>query len=162
MAIRTRRTSLYYIDPDTDEIVTVGCATSIEGLSAPRDQMDKSCLEDDDAQFEGGIKRPGQMSVVVNFDTGDDSHLKINALHDSGVTVQWAIGWGDGPDAPAALVPPTLNSVNEFDFPDTRSFTTQAGYVADVSFSFALNAYVVGSIAVQMSGPKLIYPRTAT
>lgn len=162
MAVRTRRSSLYFIGEDSSGaiVVTVGCATAINGLSAPRDQLEKTCLEDDDAQFEGGVKRPGVMSVTLNFDPSDQSHLELAELHDSGETVQWAVGWGDGPDAPAALVPPTLGSGDDFEFPTTRSYTTQAGYVSDVSFDYALNGYVTASVSVQMSGPRLIYPKT--
>lgn len=162
MAIRTRRTSLYFIDPESNEIITVGCATSITGLSAPREQLEKTCLEDDDAQYEGGIKRPGAASVTLNFDTSDASHLRLHELYDEGVSLQWAIGWGDGPPAPDALVPPTLDSSFDFVFPDTRSYTQFEGYVADLPTDFALNTFVSGSMSIQLSGTKTIHPRTAT
>jgi hypothetical protein len=162
MAIRTRRTSLYFIDPEDDSLVTVGCATSITGLSAPREQLEKTCLEDDDATYEGGIKRPGAASVTLNFDTADASHMRLHELYDEGVNLQFAIGWGDGPPAPAALVPPTVDSVGDFDFPDTRSYTRFEGYVADLPTDFALNTFVTGTMSIQLSGTKTIHPRTAT
>lgn len=162
MAVRTRRTSLYFIDPQNSQIVTVGCATSITGLSAPREQLEKTCLEDDDAQYEGGIKRPGAASITLNFDPSDASHLRLQELYDEGVNVAWAIGWGDGPPAPAALVPPTVGSDDDFDFPDTRTYTRFEGYVADLPTDFELNTFVTGTMSIQLSGPRTIHPRTAT
>lgn len=162
MAVRTRRTSLYFIDPQDGQLMTVGCATSITGLSAPREQLEKTCLEDDDAQYEGGIKRPGAASITLNFDPADSSHLRLQELYDEGVNVKWAIGWGDGPAAPAALVPPTIGSDGDFDFPDARTYTRFEGYVADLPTDFALNTFVTGTMSIQLSGTRTIHPRTAT
>lgn len=164
MAMKTERTSLYFIDPDGESIatiVTVGCATSISGIGASRDQLEETCLEDSARSYLAGLGTPGQKTFTINFDTSDASHVRMHQLWKAGAKVQWALGLSDGPAAPAALVPPTLDSADDFELPTTRSWITYEGYISDLPMDFALNALVTSSITVQISDFPDLFPKTA-
>lgn len=164
MAMKTARTSLYYIDEEFDStgpgIVTVGCVTSLSGIGASRDQLEDTCLEDDARSYEAGLGTPGTKTFTINFDPADASHVRLYRLWQAGTKVQWALGLSDGPPAPAALIPPTLDSTT-FDLPATRSWITYEGYVADVPLDLALNAFVTANVSVQVSDFPNIFPKTA-
>lgn len=163
MALKTARTSLYFIDPDYNTagagIVTVGCATSISGIGASRDQLEDTCLEDDARSYEAGLGTPGQASFTINFDPSDESHVRIYNLWRAGTKVDWALGLSDGPAAPAALVPPTLETDDTFILPDTRSWVTFNGYVADVPLDLALNALLTANVTIQVSDFPTVTPK---
>lgn len=166
MAMKTERTSLYFIDPDGDSsgptIVTVGCATSISGISAARDQLESTCLEDSARTYLAGVATPGPVTFTINFDTSDASHIRLHQLWKAGMELQWAVGLSDGPAAPAALIPPTLDSTGaSFDFPSTRSWVGFDGAITDLPMDFALNALVTSSITVQMSGFPSLFAKVA-
>ena len=164
MSMKTERTSLYFIDPDDSAgptIVTVGCATSISGISASRDQLEDTCLEDSARSYQAGLGTPGTKTFTINFDTSDASHVRMHELWKAGTTLQWALGMSDGPAAPAALVPPTLDSADDFVLPATRSWITYEGYIADLPMDFALNSLVTSSISVQISDFPDLFPRTS-
>ena len=161
MALKTARSSLYFIDPD-GQIVTVGCATSISGIGASRDQLEDTCLEDDARSYEAGLGTPGQATFTLNFDPADASHVRVYELWRSGEKVDWALGLSDGPAAPTALVPPTLDSSGGFDLPDNRSWITFNGYIADVPIDLALNALVTANVTIQVSDFPTVTPRSAS
>lgn len=165
MALKTARTSLYFIDPAFDTsgagVVTVGCAISISGIGASRDQLEDTCLEDDARSYEAGLGTPGQASFTINFDPADASHVRIYELWRAGTKVDWALGLSDGPAAPAALVPPTLDGSDDFVLPTTRSWVTFNGYVADVPLDLALNAFVTANVSIQVSDFPLVTPKAA-
>lgn len=163
MAIKTARTSLYYVDPDTETEVMVGCVTSINGIGASRDQLEDTCLEDEARSFQAGLGTPGAATFTINFDPADASHVAIYALWKAGTKVPWALGLSDGPPAPAALVPPSAGSSSGgWVLPDTRSWITFEGYVADVPLDLALNALVAASVTLQISDFPVLTVRTAT
>lgn len=164
MAMKTERTSLYFIDPDGETvptIVTVGCATSISGIGASRDQLEETCLEDSARSYLAGLGTPGQKTFTINFDTSDASHVRMYQLWKLGTKLQWALGLSDGPAAPAALVPPTLDTGDNFELPTTRSWITYEGYISDLPMDFALNALVTSSITVQISDFPDLFPKVA-
>lgn len=165
MALKTARTSLYFIDPEGSTagatIVSVGCATSITGIGASRDQLEDTCLEDSARSYEPGLGTPGQASFTINFDPSDASHVRIYELWQAGTKVDWALGLSDGPAAPAALVPPTLETDDTFILPGTRSWVTFNGYVADVPLDLALNALVTANVTIQVSDFPTVTPKSA-
>lgn len=156
MALKTARTSLYFIDPEGNSgggaVVTVGCATSISGIGASRDQLEDTCLEADARSYEAGLGTPGQATFTINFDPSDESHERIYQLWKLGTKLEWALGLSDGPAAPAALVAPELNTDGDmFDLPATRSWITFNGYIADVPLDLALNSLVSANVTIQVS-----------
>lgn len=165
MALKTARSSLYFIDPEGSSsgatVVAVGCATSVTGIGASRDQLEDTCLEADARSYEPGLGTPGQAQFTINFDPSDESHVRIYELWRAGTKVDWALGLSDGPAAPAALVPPTLDSSDEFVFPGTRSFVEFNGYVADVPLDLALNALVGANVTIQVSDFPTLHRKSA-
>jgi hypothetical protein len=162
MAIKTLRSSLYYIDPAEDEVVTVGCVTSLTGIEASRDQLETTCLEDSARSYEAGLGTPGTKTFTINFDPADASHVRVYNLWRAGTKVLWALGLGDGPPAPAALVPPTYASDGGFNLPDTRSWIVYEGYVANVPLDLSLNSMLTANVSVQISDFPTLVERTAT
>ena len=154
MAIRTAGTNLYFIDPYDGSVNAVACPTSITGFSAPREQIDISCLEDESAKFEGGRKTPGQASMTLNLDPNTPSHIRLKELNDSGDTVNWAVGWSDGKGIDAVA-----GSDGEWDNPVTRTWLEFKGYVVDFPFDFSMNAVVTGTLPIQISGDIVWIPK---
>lgn len=152
MAIRTKGTHLYVIDPTDNSVVRIGCVTSIDGISAPRQTITNQCLEDDEVTSDPGPTEPGQASFEIKFDTATDSHMTVYELWKDSVVTQIAVGLGDG------TAPPTVTD-GDFVFPDTRSWIAFPGWVVDVPFSIALNENVTTTVPVQMSASHVVIPK---
>lgn len=154
--IRSQGTDLYFINPLTNEAVLVGCPTSIEGVSAPVDQVEVSCLGDQARKYIKGMKTPGQASFGLQFDPTDPSHILLNDLYnsDESENIEWAIGLSDGTAAP------TVDTAGEWLLPTTRTFITFEGYVADYPFTIGLNTVVTSTVSVQISGDRFITYKT--
>lgn len=155
MARKTQGTQLYTIDPDTEELLTIACTLQLDGLGAPAEQLDATCLEDTVRQFEQGLKSAGTFTFGLNFDPQVASHRRLKELYDDGTVVPWAIGLSGDTAAP------TVDSGGTFDFPTTRDFFRFNGYVSDVPISIQGNAFVNSTISVQMSGGYSIHEATA-
>lgn len=158
MALKTQGTHVYIIDPDAsvgEEILRIECAISLDGISAPRDQLESTCLEDAARTYEAGLMTPGQMTLGLNFDPSKESHVRIYELWRDATKFDMAIGYSDGTAAP------TLASDGaSFDFPTTRSFLQLLDtYVADVPQSLAMNALVTANVSFQLSGFPAIYKK---
>lgn len=158
MSVKTQGTQLYILDDSATggpDIIVVECATSISGLSNPREQIETTCLESDTREYEGGLSTPGALSVTINFDPANASHLRLYELWKAnGPNFKAAIGVGQPRD-----VAPTIDTAGDFDFPTTRSFIEFEGYIADVPLEFALNAVVTSTVSIQISGPYTIHPK---
>lgn len=151
MAVKTQGTELYFIYPGDSEgevVARAVCVTSIDGLSAPIDQIETTCLEDEDAEYEAGLRRPGTVTFGINFDPQEESHLQLHELYENKTKVNWVLGFSDG----KGIAPTGIDSDGDFVLPDTRSWLTFRGYVNDFPFSLPLNAVVSSTIGVQVSG----------
>jgi hypothetical protein len=154
MAVKTQGTELYFIDPDGAVVTEVGCVTTLTGLTAPRDQIETTCLDSTGRTYVGGMPTPGEASFTVNFDPADPSHVRLHELYTEGVMLDWAIGWSDG------TTPPTGDS-SGYTLPTDRSWLTFEGELTSVPFDFALNSVVVSNCAIQVSGLPVLTPKTA-
>lgn len=160
MAIKTQGTQLYFIDPADGSLVTVGCVTTINGLTAARDQIETTCLEDSARTYEAGMATPGAATFGINFDTSDASHVRMHELYRLGDKLNWAIGWGDfTPGPPAAGPAPTVDTNADFNLPATRSWITFNGYISDLPFDFALNTVVTSTVSIQVSDFPVLVPK---
>jgi len=159
-AVKTQFTDLYFLDPDSQEVIEVGCVTSLTGLTAARDQIETTCLNSPGRTYEAGMATPGTASFTVNFDPSDSSHTRLHELYRDGVKVDWALGWGDYdlPRGPGLGPEPTVNS-GGMDVPDTRTWILFNGYVSDLPFDFALNTVVTSNISVQVSDFPVLVPK---
>lgn len=161
MAVSTIGTKVYIIDPEASggpEILAVECAISVDGLGAPREQNDVTCLEDTARRFIAGLATPGSMAMTINADPANAaSHLRLHQMYVAATRFDMAIGWGDGSAAP------TLDSNGEFDFPTDRTFIEmQDSYVSDYPFAFNLNTVVQSAITFQLSGFPELFPKTVS
>lgn len=160
MAIKTQGTQLYFVDENASggcEVVVVECATSMTGLSSPREQIETTCLESDTRQYEGGLSTPGQLTVSINFDPSLPSHLRLYELwKENGPNSKFAIGLSTPVDSA-----PTLDSDCDFEYPTNRTFVEFEGYVADIPLEIALNSVVTTAVSIQVSGPYTVFPKVA-
>jgi hypothetical protein len=156
MAKKTQGTQLYIIDPEASggaEVLTVQCAISISGIDGAREQIEITCLEDIARAYESGLITPGTMSVTIQPDSTNASHIRLHELYVSGTKFDAAIGWGNGTAAP------TVDSADEFEFPNTRDFIEMKDtYVSNFPFNFELNAVVTAEVTFQLSGLPTGYP----
>lgn len=157
MAVKTQGTQLYILDETASggaEILTIDCATAIDGLGAAREQIEVTCLEDDSRTYVGGLATPGTLTVTVNFDPNNESHFRLYELWKSNVDFKFAIGFGP------ETAPPTITG-DDFVFPTSRTFIEASGYVSDLPLSIALNAVVTAAIPIQVSGDYTIFRKVA-
>ena len=154
MAIKTQGTQLFFIDPLNNSVVAIHCATGISGFSAPRGQIETTCLEADSRTYQPSMRTPGALTVNLNFDPTNASHLRIHQLYEDGVeNIKFALGWSDGSDMP------TVDTNGEFTLPETRTFSAFDGYFVDVPLEFALSAAVTSAVSLQVSGTVVIVPK---
>lgn len=158
MAIKTQGTHVYLIDPDAsagEEILRIECGISIDGLSAPRDQIESTCLEDQARTYESGMPTPGALTLGLNFDPAKQSHVRIYELWRDGTKFEMCIGYSDG-----SSVPTLASDGASFDFPTSRSFMEMHNtYVSDVPQNLALNALVTANVSFQLSGFPTLYKK---
>jgi hypothetical protein len=155
MAIKAQGTEVFFIDPVGDVVTKVVCATAITGLTAARDQIETTCLDDQARTYEAGLATPGAAQVTIAADPAEPSHVRLHELYVEGITVPWAIGWSDGMG-----IAPTADS-SDFVLPATRSWVTFEGYISDYPFEFALNSMVTSTMAIQVSNFPVWTPKTA-
>lgn len=154
--MKTQGTDLYTIDPDTGQLITVGCPTSIDGIDTSIDQLETTCLNSSARTYEAGLATPGTASFGINVDPKDASHLRLHQLKIAGTTLPWAVGWSESPGTPPTI---HTNSAGEYEFVTNgaRSWILFDGFMNSFPFSFGLNAQVTSTVGIQVSGePELI------
>lgn len=157
MSVKTQGSQLYFIAEETGgpALYKLACATNLSGLSSPREQIETTCLESGSREYVGGLSTPGQVTVTVNFDPAEPSHMKLYELWTAnGENMKFAIGYG-GP----ANSDPTIDSAGDFDYPANRHFLEFEGYVVDVPHEGALNSVWTSAMPIQISGPYTIFPK---
>jgi hypothetical protein len=160
MAIKTQGSQLFFVDPEDNSVVTIGCVTTITGLTAARDQIETTCLDSAARTYEAGMATPGAASFGINFDTSDASHVRLHELYRTGTILEFALGWADfTPPPPSAGPLPTADSNGNFVLPNTRSWITFDGYISDLPFDFALNTVVTSTVSVQVSDFPVLVPK---
>ena len=155
MSITTKGTQLYVRLTNSNgyTMVKVGCPTGLTGLGGAASQVDDTCLDDAEMQYKPGMPNPGQMTVNLNFDPSVVSHQELWDLFNAQTVVTWAVGWSDGKD-----IPPTVNaSTGVLSFPNTRTFVSFDGYIADLPLDFAINSLVKSAMSVQRSGARTLH-----
>jgi hypothetical protein len=150
MAVKTQGTQIYIIDPEASggpEVLTIQCAISVEGPDAPREQIEITCLEDIARAYEAGLIAPGALTISINADSRNYSHVRLHELYVLGTKFDMALAWGNGTAAP------TIGSDGTFDFPTTRDYIALYDtYVSNFPFNFSLNSVVTSSVSFQLSG----------
>ena len=154
MAKRTQGTDLYAIDPDTEELLTVGCVTSIDGIDTTVEQNETTCLNALTRTYIAGLATPGAASFGINTDTDDPSHVRLHQLKTQGKTLKWAVGWSEVPG-----LEPTVDTSGDFALPTQRSWIVFEGFMNSYPFSFAQNTVVQSTVGIQVSGEPVLVPR---
>lgn len=158
MALKTQGSQLFIIDEEASggpEILTVECTTSMDGLGAPREQIETTCLESDAREYVGGLTTPGQITVTLNFDPQNESHFRLYEMWKANDNLKMAIGLS------TPLTPPTLDTAGDFEFPTTRNYVYFEGYVVDLPINVSLNAVVTATVPIQVSGEYILFRKTA-
>lgn len=155
MAVKSQGTQLYFVDPADDSIVEVACITELTGLSQSRDQIETTCLSDNERSYEAGLATPGQANFGIYTDPQEASHIRLQQLSVAGTKINWAAGWSDGIGIP----PTSVDTDGEFVLPATRTWLTFNGYISDFPFDFAQNAVVASNLGIQTSGPTTWVPK---
>jgi hypothetical protein len=153
MSIKTQGTDLYIIDPATDQVLAVGCITSLEGIDTTVEQIETTCLNDTARTYVAGLATPGTATFAINTDTKDSAHLRLHELKTAGAQLKWAVGWSEAPG-----VAPGVDSAGDFDLADDRSWIIFEGFMNSFSFSFAQNAVVTSQVGIQVSGEPILIP----
>jgi hypothetical protein len=148
--VKTQGTELYVSDnvsvPAVPVMVKMKCPTGVSGLGGAADQIDTTCLDDNDRTFEKGLGNPGQVTVPFNLHPNAASHQLLFDLKDSGETLAWLMALSDGTNQP------TLDSDGVFVPPATRSSVVFDAYISDVNIDVATNEIVRGTLILQRSG----------
>lgn len=160
MSILSQGTQIYALVPPVSgtgpkTVLAIECATAFSPGGAPADQIEDTCLEDQDRSYKKGLRTPGQASLTVNADPTNASHIRLHQLSETNgdTTIDWAVGWSDGTAAP------TVDG-DSFDLPNTRTWFTFRGYVSDFPFDFAANTVVSTAATIQRSGGSAWIPKT--
>lgn len=145
-------------DPEVFEVLAIACATAFTPGGNPAEQIDVTCLEENDRTYMPGLRTPAAASLTVNFDPSEPSHVRLFELSqmNPSPTIKWALGWSDGTDAPTLAV-----GGDDFELPATRTWYTFEGYVADAPFDFAANSVVSSAMSIQRSGGAALVPKAA-
>lgn len=148
--LKTQGTELFFIDTLSSTvaaIVKLECPTGITGLGGAADQIEVTCLDTlDDKQYRRGLGNPGTVSIPFNFIPSAASHQVLFDLKDAGTITAWMIGFSD------ATADPTLNSLDAFVAPASRTCAEFQAYVSDVNIDVATNEIVRGTLTLQRSG----------
>lgn len=161
-AVKTQGTDLFFIDPDTDAVLDVGCVTSIDGLDSTLEQIETTCLNSPEREYQSGLATPGNGTFGINMDPSNPVHIRLYELKQRGDTLKWALGWSDGPRQPDGTInlPPTgVDSAGDFILPTGRSWLRFDGYLSSFPFTFALNSVVQSNVGVQISGRQFLIPK---
>lgn len=156
MAVLAQGTQVYMLDPETGEVVAIECATNFTPGGAPADQIETTCLEDNTRTYARGLRTPGAAALTINADPQYASHIRLHELSetDNQDYVKFAIGWSDGTE------PPTVDvGGDDFDLPESRTWFTFEGYVADFPMDFAANTVVTTEVSIQRSGGSAWIPK---
>lgn len=158
MSIFAQGSELYFVDPDTKEVVKVQCPTGFTPGGAPADQLEDTCIDDTTKTYKKGLRTPGSATINLLADPKYTSHLRLYELYmldsDENTDIEFVIGWSDGRG-----VAPTVDSDGQFVFPTTRSWLPFAGYISDFPFDFQANTLVSSAVTVQQSGIRPWIPK---
>lgn len=136
-------------------LLKIDCPTGITGLGGSKPQIDVTCLDDKEMQYQPGMAQPGTLTVNINFDPADASHQELWDHFNDGDTLEFVIGLSDG------TAPPSVNSGSGvFTFPSTRSYVDFQGYISDLPLDIALNTVVKSAMQIQRSGARTAHWKT--
>lgn len=161
MSALTQGTHVYLLYPDggTSEVIQIRKVVSHNPGTAPATQIDETTLEDlTYMNYRAGLRDPGQASITVRASPTEPSHIALHELSEASPspTVQIAVGWSDGTEAPTVAT-----AGGGFELPNTRTWFTYSAYVADFPFDFQQNTTVETQATLQRTGGGVWQPKGA-
>lgn len=161
MAVKTQGTEMWAFNPNTHELIDMGCVTSIDGIDETVEQIDVTCLNNLTREYEAGLSTPGQASFEIQYDPRNADHVKLHELKKAGVTLNWVIGFRyDVNGVPQVPGPAPTIVDDEIELPDSRAWILFQGYMANFPFAFNQNDVVRSALTVQISGDIEVVPAT--
>lgn len=156
--IRTQGTRLYFADPtsasssDPDGVVIryVACATGITGLGGQSPQINTSCLDSAEDEFQAGRNSPGQVNVPFNVIPRSAAHQALIDLDEAKTVISWMVVLSD-----AQLTPPTSVDADSRLVSAGPTTVEFLGYVSDLQIDVQDNEIVRGTLVLQRSGAKV-------
>jgi Phage tail tube, TTP, lambda-like len=151
MSIKTKGTNVWFVFPDSNgsEMVLLGCPKGVSGLSGSKSQIDETCLDSQEMEFGPGMANPQAVTINVDLDWTKVSHRDLIYMDDNDIVTTFIIGFSDGTSAPTVVA-----NTGVITYPNTRSFVSFQGYLADVPLDIAINANVTSAVSIQRSGAK--------
>ena len=145
--VKSQGTRMYFCLPgSTSEIHKVACPSAINGLGGAANQIDKTCLDSVEMEYDRGMQNPGQVSVPINFIPRSAAHQALIDLRASGDTTDWMIVLSDQAGAPA-----DVDSDGHLVSPGSTTVRFQ-GYIADMTIDVPKNDIVRATLSIQRSG----------
>ncbi|MFK3846608.1 phage tail tube protein [Stenotrophomonas sp. NPDC078853] len=149
MSALTQGTQIYFLH--AGQVHEIEDVINFNPGSSPADQIDVTPLSERKAKkYRKGLQSPSQGSGTINADPQNVTHLLLKELADADDNddLQFAIGWSDGFEVP----PTAANGASVLTLPETRTWFTFRGYIADFPFDFQGNTVVATALSIQRSG----------
>lgn len=168
MAVKTQGSNLYAMDPETGDVIDVGCVTQISGIDQTLEQIEVTCLGDDARSYVAGLATPGTANFTVQFDPQNPVHIQMYNYKKAGKVLHWAVGFRDQEAIDTGIEPRVPTSVADpddgfvFELPEERAWIVFEGFMNSYPFEFAGNAVVTSSVGVQVSGEIDVVPAVVT
>lgn len=144
--VKSQGTKLYFTaTSSTTEVLAVACPQSVDGLGGAANQIDKTCLDSVEMEYERGMSNPSTVNVPINLIPRSASHQALLELRESGETVPWML---TAPNSPAP-VDVGLDGYFDSEGPTNLSWL---GYVADLTITVQTNDIWRGTLTIQRSG----------
>lgn len=147
--VKTKGTHLFLVDRTgaVPAIVKMVCPTGITGLTGgARDQIETTCLDDDERTYEQGLAGVTPITVPFNLKPSRAEHQLLWELKESEEKVDWLAALSESAD------PPTLGVDGVLIPPATRTSFQFKASVSDLAIDIATNEIVRGTLTLQRSG----------
>lgn len=143
--MKTQGTRLFFAVSES-AIHKVACPTGVTGLGGPADQIDTTCLDSTEREFDAGFPNPGQLNVPINFISRSASHQALVALKESREKISWMVVFSNQAGSPT-----NVDSEGHLDSPGATTAEFM-GTVTDFNIDAALNEIVRATLVIQRSG----------
>lgn len=136
--IKVQKSQLYYFD--ATNIRVVQCAKELELGTDTEEDIDVTCLDDDEDNFDPGKKTPGEGSLTIDLDDENQSHIELIALSKTNPRkkLMWYLGSSNSNEPPTvATGSPAIVTL-----PKTRTWWVWEGYLKLAEKTFVKGQFV--------------------
>lgn len=159
MSRTTAGTEIFFVDPDTNDLIEVECVTDFTISMPAKTQLQSTCLSNKRTHtYLAGLGTPSAPSTTVWYDPDSPSHRRLRALQDAGTILRFAVGYSNG-DA----IPDVDPDTGEFDFTSAvadRSFDEYEGFISNFEITGSVDSLYTASISIQQSGSVIPHHKT--